>query len=181
MLHFHSYGPDVPNLDFFVDFSRRVAASLDIPCSGPTFLPTRTRLVTVPRSPFAHKRSQQNFWRKTHGRSLTLWDAHDDAVDVLVAYLNENAMPNIKMQTRRTRYRPVDWGKDLASTADLRQSVIESSAQELMAELEAKADAADKVAAEGGVDAKAAPGPLEVVEEKVEEVVKEKKEEVKKE
>jgi small subunit ribosomal protein S10 len=149
-LHFRSFGQDVSNMDFFVDFCRRAAAALDIACSTPKFLHTRTRLVTVPRSPFAHKRSQQNFWRRTHARSLDLYDAHEEVVEVLFAYLRENGYPNVEMDVQRVKYRPVNWGSKLASNADLRQSVIdENLIEELKKELEGNADAAVEANATG--------------------------------
>ena len=80
--HFRSFHPRL--LDFFVHFASHAAAALGVPVSKPVHLPTERRLWTVLRGPFVHKKSQENFERKTHRRAVKAWDAHPDAVDMLV-------------------------------------------------------------------------------------------------
>ena len=77
-------------MDFFIDFARRAAFHLSIPCSGTIYLPTQTTRWTVPRGPFVHKKSQENFERKTHKRLLTFKDANKNVIDRLLLYLTKN-------------------------------------------------------------------------------------------
>ncbi|RKP08294.1 ribosomal protein S10 domain-containing protein, partial [Thamnocephalis sphaerospora] len=84
-LHFRSFEPSV--MDFYVDFARRAAAAFRIPCSGMAYLPTKTQRWTVPRSPFVHKKSQENFERKHHKRVIQLKDANPEVVGRLLTYL----------------------------------------------------------------------------------------------
>ncbi|RPD58294.1 hypothetical protein L227DRAFT_587265 [Lentinus tigrinus ALCF2SS1-6] len=79
ILHFRSYHPHT--LDFFVHFASHTASALG------------RRLWTVLRGPFVHKKSQENFERKTHKRVLKAWDAHPDVVNMLVQYLEKHIAP----------------------------------------------------------------------------------------
>ncbi|GBB86572.1 hypothetical protein RclHR1_00130013 [Rhizophagus clarus] len=108
-IHFRSYilGP----MDFFVDFARRAAFYLSIPCSGVVYLPTQTTRWTVPRGPFVHKKSQENFERKTHKRLLTLKDANKNIIDKLLLYLTKNCPPGIGMRVTRWEWEELGVGK----------------------------------------------------------------------
>ncbi|CAJ0752179.1 17171_t:CDS:2 [Entrophospora sp. SA101] len=62
-LHLHTYvvGP----MDFFIDFARRAAHALKMPCSGPVYLPTQTTHWTVLRA---------NNCPPSIGMRVTLWE-----------------------------------------------------------------------------------------------------------
>ncbi|RIB01446.1 hypothetical protein C2G38_2010017 [Gigaspora rosea] len=51
-------------MDFYIDFARRSAYALNMPCSGTIYLPTKTSRWTAICGPFVHKKSQENFERK---------------------------------------------------------------------------------------------------------------------
>ncbi|KAI8984414.1 ribosomal protein S10 domain-containing protein [Mycotypha africana] len=91
-------------LDFFADFARRAAYHLQMPCSGTVPLPTQTSRWTVLRSPFVHKKSQENFERKTHKRLLQIKDTDAEVVDRWVKYLAMNVPSGIGMRVTRFEY-----------------------------------------------------------------------------
>lgn len=102
-LHFRAYPDALENLDFFADFARRAAFSFGIPCSGLAHLPTRISLWTVPKSPFVHKKAQENFERRTHSRCIKLWDANDEVVDRWLQFLRIHAMDGVGMKAELFR------------------------------------------------------------------------------
>ncbi|CAO3590704.1 unnamed protein product [Absidia cylindrospora] len=95
-------------LDFYSDFARRAAYHLGMPCSGAVPLPTQTSRWTVIKSPFVHKKSQENFERKTHKRLLQIKDAHPEVVDRWLQYLTMNAPSGIGMRATRFDFDTVD-------------------------------------------------------------------------
>lgn len=97
-------------LDLFAHFAGHAAAALGVPLSRPAALPTRRRLWTVLRGPFAHKKSQENFERRTHKRVLKAWDAHPEVVRVLVQYLERHVVPGVGMRAVRWERAPVGVG-----------------------------------------------------------------------
>ncbi|PKC76179.1 ribosomal protein S10 [Rhizophagus irregularis] len=118
-IHFRSYilGP----MDFFVDFARRTAFHLSIPCSGVVYLPTQTTRWTVPRGPFVHKKSQENFERKTHKRLLTFKDANKNVIDKLLLYLSKNCPPGIGMRVTRWEWEELGVGKRMFKNAKTKE------------------------------------------------------------
>lgn len=95
-LHMRGYLPQ--QLDFYCDFAQRAAYHLGMPCSGIVRLPTQTSHWTVIRSPFVHKKSQENFERKTHKRLLQIKDTHPDVVQRWLQYLTMNAPAGIGLR-----------------------------------------------------------------------------------
>ena len=95
-IHFRSH--HIPILKLFTHFALHAASSLGIPASNVIPLPTQRSLWTVIRSPFAHKKSQENFERKVHKRAIKAWDADPEVVQRWVAYLRRNAMPGVGMK-----------------------------------------------------------------------------------
>ncbi|CEP11787.1 hypothetical protein [Parasitella parasitica] len=91
-------------LDFYADFARRAAFHMGMPCSGTVPLPTQTSRWTVIRSPFVHKKSQENFERKTHKRLLQIKDAHPEVVDRWLQYLTMNAPAGIGMRATKFEF-----------------------------------------------------------------------------
>ncbi|KZT20721.1 ribosomal protein S10 [Neolentinus lepideus HHB14362 ss-1] len=109
LLHFRSYTPSL--LDLFVHFASHAACSLGIPISRPAKLPTQRSLWTVPRSPFVHKKAQENFERRVHKRLVKAWDADPTVVERWVRYLEKNAMPGVGMRIVRWERAPVGVGE----------------------------------------------------------------------
>lgn len=103
-----------------VEFARRAAYALKIPCGRPASLPTTSELITVPKGPFVHKKSQENFWRRTHRRAVKVWDADEQSVQVWTEYLRQNPVPGVGIKVQQFLYRPVGYGNDIqeAQTSD---------------------------------------------------------------
>ncbi|KAN0059980.1 mitochondrial 37S ribosomal protein rsm10 [Thecaphora frezii] len=120
-LHLRSYSDALQNLELFCDFARKAAFSLGIPVTGTAHLPTRTSLWTVPRSPFVHKKSQENFWRKTHSRAIKVFDANNEVVDRWLHFLRIHAMPGVGMKAELMRYHEIGVGSKLMEEAQALQ------------------------------------------------------------
>ncbi|GAA5842375.1 hypothetical protein JCM9279_005366 [Rhodotorula babjevae] len=141
-LHLRSYTDSVPDLQFFTQFALRAARALGLPTSGAVALPTRTSLYTVPRSPFAHKKSQQNFWRKEHKRCIKVWDGNDDVVQAWLAYLRKEALGGVGMKAQVFTYREVGWGEDLVSEKEAEAHALAQHSAAAAGELGAEGEAA---------------------------------------
>jgi small subunit ribosomal protein S10 len=109
VLHFRSHHPILLNL--FTYLAVRTASALGIPVSRPAFLPTQRTLWTVPRGPFAHKKSQENFERKVHKRAIKAWDANPEIIGVWVEYLETYHVGGVGLRTIRWERAPVGFGK----------------------------------------------------------------------
>ncbi|GAA6051291.1 hypothetical protein JCM3770_006797 [Rhodotorula araucariae] len=174
-LHLRSYTDAVPDLQFFTQFALRAARALGLPTSGAVALPTRTSLYTVPRSPFAHKKSQQNFWRKEHKRAIKVWDGNPAVVDAWLAYLRREALGGVGMKAQVFTYRDIGWGKDLVSQQEsdahaLAQyghggesgaAEVERLADELEQELQAGIDKAEQAESAADIEAQPEHSPVE--------------------
>lgn len=66
---------------------------------------------TVPRGPFVHKKSQENFERLVHKRAIKAFDADQEVVDRWVKYMERHAMPGVGMRIVRWHRLPVGVGK----------------------------------------------------------------------
>lgn len=95
-LQMRSYS--VRNLEFFADFALRAAYYLNLPVSGPVPLPRMVERWTVPRSNFAHKKSQENFERITLRRLIQIQDGHPETVEVWLAYLKKHQFHGVGMK-----------------------------------------------------------------------------------
>ena len=109
ILHFRSHHPEL--LELFTFLAVRTAAVLSIPVSRPVFLPTQRTLWTVPRGPFAHKKSQENFDRKVHKRAIKAWDAHPEMVGFWINYLEKYQVGGVGLRTIRWERAPVGFGE----------------------------------------------------------------------
>ncbi|QSL66768.1 hypothetical protein MERGE_001154 [Pneumocystis wakefieldiae] len=98
---------EVPRLEFFADFSMRVAYYLGLSASGPVPLPKRIERWTVPRGPFIHTKSKENFERITHKRLITIKDGHPRVVEIWLAYLKKHAMSGIGMKANVFHWEPM--------------------------------------------------------------------------
>ena len=168
-LHLRAYDDALADLSFFTNFALRSARALGLPTTGAAALPTSTWLRTVPRSPFVHKKSQQNFWRRTHKRAIKVFDGDEEVVQAWLAYLRKEAFPGVGMKAQYFTYRQVGWGKDLVSDQEIDQlalgggsdgvptdAQIQQLAAEAQRELEADLADAQRTGApspSGGIDA----------------------------
>ncbi|KAH9979832.1 ribosomal protein S10 domain-containing protein [Russula compacta] len=108
-VQFRAYHPEP--IQLAAHFASHAAASLGIPLSGVVSLPTRRTLWTVPRGPFAHKKSQENFERRVHARAIKAFDADAEVVDRWVRYLEAHALPGIGMRVVRWHRLPIGIGR----------------------------------------------------------------------
>ncbi|KAG5733404.1 hypothetical protein E4T56_gene4112 [Termitomyces sp. T112] len=120
-IHFRSHHPEL--LDLFTHFAAHAASSLGIPCSRPVHLPNKRTLWTVLRSPFAHKKSQENFERIVYKRALKAWDADPEVIDRWFKYLRRHAMGGVGMRTTKWERMPLSVGKARMETVSKLESV----------------------------------------------------------
>jgi ribosomal protein S10 len=67
-------------------------------------LPRIVERWTVPRSHFVHKKSQENFERKTLRRLIQIKDGNPETVQVWLAFLKEHAYYGIGMKANVWNY-----------------------------------------------------------------------------
>ena len=108
-IHFRSH--HVPLLNLFTHFATHAASSLGMPVSQVVNLPTQRRLWTVIRSPFVHKKSQENFERKTYKRVIKAFDADHEVINRWTMYLEKNIMAGVGMRMVKWERAPVGVGK----------------------------------------------------------------------
>jgi len=101
-LQMRSYS--VRNLEFFADFALRAAYYLGLPANGPVPLPRILERWTVPRGSFIHKKSQENFERKTLRRLIQIKDGHPETVQIWLAFLEKHAYYGIGMKANVWSY-----------------------------------------------------------------------------
>lgn len=94
-------------------FTTHLLASLNIPHSRPASLPTTTSLWTVPKSPFIHKKTQENYVRRTHRRAIKVWDAEKEVLDLAEELLKREMIPGVGMKVQRYDYKEVGWGRKM--------------------------------------------------------------------
>lgn len=136
-LQLQSY--DVASLTFFADFAMRAAYHLNMPARGPVPMPKKTERWTVPRGPFVHKKTQENFERITYKRMIKISDTHPEVLERWLAYLNANAMPGVGMKANTYSLESVGIGARMQ--AQRTEASIEGTPQE---EPEIPNKAADK-------------------------------------
>lgn len=95
-LHAHHPYP----LDLYTNFAYHTAHSLKIPTTRPAFLPTTKALYTVLKSPFVHKKAQENFEKRTHRRVLKVYDTEKEVLDLWLRYLKRNAIGGVGMKAQ---------------------------------------------------------------------------------
>ncbi|KAK4704870.1 small subunit ribosomal protein S10, partial [Phenoliferia sp. Uapishka_3] len=156
-LHLRSHTLNLAHLDFFTSFALRSARALGLPTTGAIALPTRTSLYTVPRSPFAHKKSQENFWRKEHRRAIKVFDGEEEVVGAWLAYLRKEAMGGVGMKAQVFTYREVGWGEKMVGVDGLRETSagdeadqVRALAAELEGELSEGIKETEKIALDSG-------------------------------
>ncbi|KAJ4479954.1 hypothetical protein J3R30DRAFT_3467017 [Lentinula aciculospora] len=106
---FYSYHPRL--LALFTHFASHAASSLAIPISKVIMLPTERSLWTVIRAPFAYKKSQENFERRTHKRMIKAWDADPEVIDRWVKYIEKHSMGGVGIRVTKWERLPLGIGK----------------------------------------------------------------------
>jgi small subunit ribosomal protein S10 len=86
------------------------------------YLPTQRTLWTVPRSPFVHKKSQENFERKVHKRMIKAWDADEEVVERWFKYLRKHEMGGVGM--RMVKWERMELGVGKKRLASLQEVVL---------------------------------------------------------
>jgi len=107
-IQFLSYHPRL--LDLMTHVATHSASALGIPTSRVIPLPTKRTLWTVPRSPFAHKKSQENFERRVHKRLVKAWDAETEVVERWVQYLSHHAVGGVGIRIVKWNHLPLSIG-----------------------------------------------------------------------
>ncbi|KAM0746810.1 ribosomal protein S10 [Meredithblackwellia eburnea MCA 4105] len=146
-LHLRSHTTSLASLSFFTSFALRSARALGIPTSNIVYLPTRSSLYTVPRSPFAHKKSQENFQKKEHRRAVKVFDADEKVLDVWFGFLRREAMGGVGMKVQRFEYKEVGWGRSMGSLPENLaggEGEVQGLANELVKELEKEVELGKK-------------------------------------
>jgi small subunit ribosomal protein S10 len=95
----------------------RAAYYLGLPAKGPVPLPQITERWTVPRGPFVHKKSQENFERKTLRRLIQIQDGHPEVVQAWLAYLEKRAYYGIGMKANVWEWEALDVAKKMDENA----------------------------------------------------------------
>lgn len=90
------------------DFALRAAYYLKLPASGPVPLPQKVERWTVIRSNFVHKKSQENFERKTLRRLVQIKDGHPETVQIWLAYLRKHQFYGVGMKANVWEHEPLD-------------------------------------------------------------------------
>lgn len=154
-LHAHHPYP----LDLYTQFAYHTAQSLKIPTTRPAFLPTTKSLYTVLKSPFVHKKAQENFEKRTHRRVLKVYDTEKEVLDLWLRYLKRNSIGGVGMKAQV--WERVEFGysskegemieqqaQQAATAGETRSEAdIEKAAQELMKKLEEEGPKLDESAA----------------------------------
>lgn len=128
-IHFRSH--HIRLLDLFAHFASHTAVALGIPTSRVIYLPTQRRLWTVIRSPFAHKKSQENFERKVHKRAIKAWDADLEVVEKWIKYIRLHAMGGVGIKVTRWEHVPMGVGQTMLKDVELELERRSSPAEEI--------------------------------------------------
>ncbi|KAL9107571.1 MAG: hypothetical protein Q9227_007571 [Pyrenula ochraceoflavens] len=106
------------------DFAMRAAYYLKLPASGPVPLPQKVERWTVIRSNFIHKKSQENFERKTLRRLVQIQDGHPETIQIWLAYIRKHAFYGVGMKANVWEHESLDVAKEMdKSMADLETSL----------------------------------------------------------
>jgi ribosomal protein S10 len=113
------------NLDFFADFAMRAAYFLKLPAKGPVPLPRIVERWTVPRSNFVHKKSQENFERRTCRRLIQIQDGHPETVQLWLAYLEKRGYHGVGLKANMWEYEKLDLSKRMAEESQEMQNLLD--------------------------------------------------------
>ncbi|KAK0099676.1 mitochondrial 37S ribosomal protein rsm10 [Cadophora gregata] len=124
-LQLRSYS--VRNLEFFADFALRAAYYLGLPAHGPVPLPRIVERWTVPRGSFIHKKSQENFERRTLRRLIQIRDGEAEAQELWLAFLRKHAYYGVGMKANVWEFSSIDVGKDMDAQMEKMRGELEST------------------------------------------------------
>lgn len=110
-LQIRSYS--ILNVEFMADFALRAAYYLHLPARGPVPLPRITERWTVPRSHFVHKKSQENFERRTMRRLIQIHDGHPETVQLWLAFIRKHSYYGVGMKANVWEYEKLGVGKTM--------------------------------------------------------------------
>lgn len=130
----------------FSAFALHAAHSLGIPASQPAALPVTRTLYTVLKSPFVHKKAQENFEKKYHGRVIKLWDADREVVDKWLRYLKKYSIGGVGMKAVVHDWTSLDGASASTSAASDATSTETVSDKVMKAVGELTADLQEEVA-----------------------------------
>lgn len=130
-LQLRSYS--VRNLELFTDFALRAAYYLKLPARGPTPLRRIVERWTVPRSNFVHKKSQENFERKTLRRWIRIVDGHPETVNIWLAFLRKHQYYGVGVKANVYEQGPLEVAADMDASAEEQKSLVEETIQRLVA------------------------------------------------
>ncbi|KAE9374881.1 ribosomal protein S10, partial [Stipitochalara longipes BDJ] len=122
-LQLRSYS--VRNLEFFADFCLRAAYYLGLPANGPVPLPRITERWTVPKGSFIHKKSQENFERKTLRRLIQIKDGERETVEIWLAFIQKYAYYGIGMKANVWGFEKLGVGKNMDAEMERMKGVVE--------------------------------------------------------
>jgi ribosomal protein S10 len=111
----------LPPVDFMADFCVRAAYYFGLPCTGPVPLPRRIERFAVIKSPFAMKKTFENFERRTYSRLVTIKDGHPDIVELWLSYCYRNMYHGTGMKAHIFSNDYVGVGKTMS--ADVKQLI----------------------------------------------------------
>ncbi|KAI9049328.1 hypothetical protein LZ554_007172 [Drepanopeziza brunnea f. sp. 'monogermtubi'] len=124
-LQLRSYS--IRNLEFFADFALRAAYYLGLPAYGPVPLPRIMERWTVPRGSFIHKKSQENFERKTVRRLIQIKDGEAEAQELWLAFLRKHAYYGIGMKANVWEFTKIGVGKEMDAQVEAMRGDLEKT------------------------------------------------------
>jgi small subunit ribosomal protein S10 len=95
-------------LNIAVHVSACAADALNIPISQPVSMPRKRELWTVIKSPFAHKKSQENFDRITYRRLIKAWDATPQTIKIWEQFLTKHQVAGVGMRMVKWERLPLE-------------------------------------------------------------------------
>ncbi|KAF8866015.1 Nucleotidylyl transferase [Acephala macrosclerotiorum] len=128
-LQLRSYS--IRNLEFFCDFALRAAYYLGLPAYGPVTLPRITERWTVPKGSFIHKKSQENFERRTVRRLIQIKDGEAETQEVWLAFLRKHAYYGIGMKANVWEFSKLGVGKEMDAQMEQMKDVLEPTLDNL--------------------------------------------------
>ncbi|KAJ1659480.1 mitochondrial 37S ribosomal protein rsm10 [Dispira simplex] len=111
-------------IDFYTGFIRKVAQTMQIPCSNAVGLPTHVQKWTVLKSPFVHKGAQENFARLRIKRLLQIKDTQPQVLEPFIKYIQRNLPGGVGLRIHRFEY---------LSLQDAQRTVKEAQAKSTVA------------------------------------------------
>lgn len=78
----------------------------------------------MPRSHFVHKKSQENFERKTLRRLIQIKDGHPETVSLWLAFLRKHAYYGIGMKANVWEYNQIGVGKAMDASMEEMKEVM---------------------------------------------------------